>query len=440
MNKTYPQIQTFTKSIVLLACVVLLSTCQSDKKPCDCPQLNPALQKPVDTCGKLKVFLENSGSMDGYGIGYTEFKANLQNVVNLVENEATPKATELYYRNNRALRFKGTLDNFAAGADPDLFKTYYKDSIYDRSKTNTADGLAEIISGTKADEISIFISDCVYSPTNSNQNIIHNFSLLRSNMQRSIEKKLSADKDFSVLLYRFTSTFTGIYYDINDEDVWLTKKERPYFVWIFGPRELLAKIYHALPRYLGKNDKKFQVYANFATVPINSAIKRSASYELCDKSRWHIADVKDKNKLNFELQADLSTLPFDAALLEDKKSYTLQAVPSTGNYELLRVQKHPDDGKTTFTHEFRIGRQSAGKRKREKKNAGKVGHTLLTLTLQRPPMPAWVQQYDDPEGKDILKGPAVKDTRRTFGLKPLIEGVEQAYAGTPYFSITLQIL
>lgn len=424
--------------LLFLAGTLMLAACNGHA-PCDgsCTKLNPAPEETSVPCKKLKVYLENSLSMDGYMKGFTEFNTNLQNITFAAERATGAGATELSYRNSLVHPFKGNIKDFVKNAtNTGMFP---KGS---RGTTNTEEIMKDVIAGTKAGEVSLFFSDCVYSPSETNETAVNSLGLLRNAMQRAVGDKLKDDPTFSVLLYRFTSTFAGHYFDINDDSVFLSRKERPYFVWVFGRREHLAKIYRAMAEECGgeKGSKApLQCYAAFATVPVRAEIGTGETYELCDSSRWHIAAVDNPELLSFSLRADLASLPVSPDALLDTTSYNVETsydVTKGPRPKLTRIEpiKTADREKQSHSHKFYV---TIGEYNGKKKIPSP---SRLILTLRRPPLPEWVGKCDDPTGEDIRSGHPVKRTDRTFGLLPLVEGVQGAYDETPYVSIQLQIL
>lgn len=418
--------------LLFLAGTLMLAACNGHA-PCDgsCTKLNPAPEETSVPCKKLKVYLENSLSMDGYLKEHTLFKTNLQNITFAAVGATEADTTELFYRNSLVHPFKGDIKDFVKNAtNTGMFP---KGS---RGTTNTEEIMKDVIAGTKAGEVSLFFSDCVYSPSETNETAVNSLGLLRSAMQRAVGDKLKADPTFSVLLYRFTSTFVGHYFDINDDSVFLTRKERPYFVWVFGRREHLAKIYRAMAEECGgeKGSKApLQCYAAFATVPVRAEIGTGDLYERCDSSRWHIAAVENREQLGFSLSVDLASLPVSPDMLLDTASYDIKG-PLNPRLTRIKATQTAAGRKKTFSHRFSVmlGKHNGGRKI--------PAASRLTLTLRRPPLPGWVGKYDDPTGDDIRSGHPVKRTDRTFGLLPLVEGVQGAYGETPYVSIQLQIL
>lgn len=418
--------------LLFLAGALLLASCSS-QAPCDgsCARLNPAPEETSVPCKKLKVYLENSLSMDGYLKGFTQFNTNLQNITFAAERATEAGTTELFYRNSLVHPFKGNIKDFMKNAtNTDMFP---KGSL---GTTNIEEIMKSVIADTKAGEVSVFFSDCVYSPSETDETAVNSLTLLRGAMQRTIGDKLKTDPTFSVLLYRFTSTFVGNYFDINDDSVFLTRKERPYFVWVFGRREHLAKIYRAMAEeYGGEKGSKapLQCYAAFATVPVKAEIGTGDAYERCDSSRWHIAAVENREQLGFSLSLNLASLPVSPDMLLDTASYDIKG-PLNPRLTRIKATQTAAGRKQAFSHRFSVtlGKHDGGNKIPEA--------SRLTLTLRRPPLPGWIEKYNDPTGKDIRSGYPVKRTDRTFGLLPLVEGVQGAYGETPYVNIQLQIL
>ena len=420
-----------TRLLFVLASILAFAACKRPSCDGSCAQLNPAAEETSVPCKKLKVYLENSLSMDGYLNGFTEFSTNLQNITFAAERATKADVTELFYRNSLLRPFKGNIKDFVKNAtNTGMFP---KGS---RGTTNTEEIMKDIIAGTKNNEVSLFLSDCVYSPSGTDVSTVNSLDLLRGAMQRAIGDKLKADPTFSVLLYRFTSTFDGTYYDINDDSVRLDKKERPYFVWVFGRREHLAKIYRAMSEENEEGTRgkaPLQCYAAFATAPVRAEIGTSNAYERCDSSKWHIAAVDNREQLGFSLLTDFVSLPVGSEMLTDTASYDIKG-PLNPRLTSIKTIETTAGSKQRFTHRLLVmlGKHNGG---------NKIPtNSRITLTLRRPPIPGWIEKYDDPTGEDIRQNRSVKRTDRTYGLLPLVKGVRGAYGETPYLSIQLQIL
>lgn len=423
--------------LLFLAGALLLAAC-SGQAPCDgsCARLNPAPDENTVPCKKLKVYLENSLSMDGYLKEFTDFKTKLQNITQTAKDATEADTTALFHYCKSLFPFKGKIEDLADSATDKKFENE------DRKTTNTEKIMKDIIAGTKGNEVSLFFSDCVYSPSGTNETAVNSLDLLRGTMQRAIGDKLKADPTFCVLLYRFTSTFNGKYWDINDHDVLLEGQERPYFVWVFGRREHLAKIYRDMAKEYGEkkgSKAPLQCYAAFATVPIRAEIETGNIYELCDSSRWHITAVDNLEQQSFSLRADLTSLPVSPDMLFDTTSYNIKTsydATKGPRPKLTRIEhiRTANGEKQSLSHKFYV---TIGEYNGKKKIPS---HSRVILTLRRPPLPEWIEEYDDPTGKDIISPDSIKRTDRTFGLLPLVEGVQGAFGETPYVNIQLQIL
>lgn len=360
--------------------------------------------KPIlDT---VSVYVENSGSMDGYVNGNTEFKTDLFNILKLLGNTM---AVDKNFINSDTIHVRISDNQFSNGMSISLFKKMGGN----RGTSNIAELIEKIIEINKKDEVSVFVSDCVFDPE-SDPDIEKRLAQQKTTIKTAIKRKLQKDSEFSVMVYRLMSTFSGTYYNKVKPHSNLKEVQRPYFIWFFGDFYRLKKVRELLAsdietRTTLKNELQVMVQTNeIKDIPYFCPIAKCAN-----GLGKHIEEAKEKNgKFNFIVRVDYSTLPYNEDYLMNKYNYVL---PDNKNYEVSSVKKCTK-GKGKYTHELKIS-----------KTKGNIkNNTLIKIELKRPDVPNWVKEYNDPRGDDILKGIG---NNRTFGLKSYLDGVHEAFDG-----------
>lgn len=354
---------------------------------------------------KVSVYVENSGSMDGYVAGNTEFKTDIFNILCKLNSESSINKVEKFFVNDDAIPMEKISDEKFSR---DMNAAIFKQSGGNRSTSDIALTMKEkVILPTKNNDVSIFISDCVFSPSNG-EDIHKLLDEEKTIIETALSQKQKKNKNFGVTIYRLMSMFNGFYYNKTGAPISLSEP-RPYFVWVFGNFSSLKRINSVLYNTIGKKAGAY-IYTTFAPIDDIPYYSPAAS---CNKNRGkHIHEPKVKNgEFAFSVNVDFSSVPLEESYIMDTKNYSID----NKAYSVVKIEKSTKEG---YTHSIKVILNS----KKSIKDA-----TVLTLSVKRPDTPKWVAQYDDSVGDDYMKTPYKKN--RTFGLKAYVEGARDAYSG-----------
>lgn len=382
---------------------------------CSCSEHNPNCKKlaklrsaekqylAVHTAnvGNVNVYVENSGSMDGYVNGNTEFKTDLFNILKLLCGK---EGVNKYFINSKIILSKLNDNEFSNGMSVKLFQ----EKGGNRESSNIAELIDTIINKTDTNGISVFVSDCVFDPQND-PNIEKRLGQQKTIIQTAIKNKLATDSLFGVVVYRLMSSFSGYYYNKVKPHILLNNVQRPYYIWLFGDANRLAKARELLKKDLESKTKE-QIYVQ--TNCFNGLPYYCPSAKCNLAMGKHIDEPQiQNNKFSFSVRMDFSTLPYDDKYLSALSNYEL---PENSDYSIVKVKNCKKNGK--YTHELRII-----------KNKGNVkDNTMLHIVLKQPKCPKWVTDFNDSKGEDFMNG-TVHNNARTFGLKSYIDGISGAY-------------
>lgn len=422
MNKDYQIIDKCIGVLLLSFLVGIMSSC-SDGHSLKCEELAKKyeLEKKYSknhdlTLSTIKVYVENSGSMDGYVNGNTEFKTDLFNLLKLLGGDISGDI-EKYFINDSIIKVSVTDSQFSNGMSVSLFQKLGGK----RETSDIAELMAKVIKSNKPGEVSIFISDCVFDPQ-SDPDIEKRLSQQKTTIQTAIKNKLKSDEEFSVVVYKLMSSFTGIYYNKVKPHVYLNNKQRPYYIWFFGDACKLTRVRELLNKDIESRDgtKVFSETNYIKNIPYRCSAAK------CNKARGkHIDDPRESHgKFTFKINADLSTIPLSQVFLLDTTNYIL---PKNKDYAIKSVGKYKKKDKS-FTHEIKISKIKGNIKEQ----------TYLIVELKRPSIPTWVMDFNDLMGTDYLNG-AHPTNPRTFGLSSYISGVHDAYGDAPIARFELLI-
>ena len=122
----------------------------------------PVIPKPVtevDSPVVLTVYLENTGSMDGYVNGNTGFKQTIYYYLTELRDKIT-SSIHLFYINSKVISMGNDIKTYIHSTTPTTFKA----NGGDLGTSDIATVLDSLLSRRKKDEVVLFISDCVVSP------------------------------------------------------------------------------------------------------------------------------------------------------------------------------------------------------------------------------------------------------------------------------------
>ncbi|WP_449005898.1 hypothetical protein [Ornithobacterium rhinotracheale] len=185
----------------------------------------------------INVFLENSGSMDGYVEGVTEFEQSIYSLLSDIRISKVSDSLNLFYINSNIIPQGSDVESFINNLDSKSFR----DKGGNRSSSDFSDVLKKVLEETSKNEVSIFISDCIFSPgkdSNAAEYLINQ----QIGIKNAFASALQINSRMSVVVLQLNSKFKGSYYNINDEPVDFDG-ERPFYIWFMGSHKYLKNIF-----------------------------------------------------------------------------------------------------------------------------------------------------------------------------------------------------
>jgi hypothetical protein len=390
---------------------------------------NKEKEKPesnFNTNVNFNIFIENSGSMDGYISQPSEFKDVLRSFTSDIPTYFN-SYPGIYFINNN-----GPCEQFPKNSTPD-YKKFFSDlsPINSKSKcppggNSSIDDIINLSTKNMNNAISVVFSDCILSYDNTGED---GAKSAQAKIKMDISKKISNQK-LSTIVVKFNSKFKGPYYNESKKGVkiQLTKTiNRPYYILIFGETPslnyLLSKIdFSKYPGY----ETSYTLIANNKEVKPESIItykNKIGSFEFVKPaSKMKIIDaepIKGNKEFQFSINVNLKNLPFEKDFLLNKSNYSLSE-----NYEIKSINELNKSEK--FSHNITLYTNDL------KQNAN------LILGLKYA-IPKWVESTSsdiDDKPEDSLQ------QKQTFGFKYLMTGLSEAYVAkndTLQFKIPISI-
>ncbi|MCL1938392.1 MAG: hypothetical protein FWF52_08375 [Candidatus Azobacteroides sp.] len=387
---------------------------------------------PVDTVPRvvpnIHVYIENSGSMDGYVKGKTEFKGAIRDLLVLLKYHYNEDSIKVFFINN-GIKESDTKKDLAAFSQ-DIEVIWRKgQEKKDWLSTNLNQIFKMILKQTDNHTISILFSDCIYSIHGSSNTV----ELLNDEKSLTKDAFLSKWKNDQIKLattiVKMKSKFNGKYYPYTgDNKGFMINMERPYYICIMADPDLLAdfnknielkenKIEGFENKYvLSFEDPKNIYYSVLLSSFSQGRFKPDRTASAKDYVHG-IRDVKLDNKnnlLTFAVAVDFSSIQAENDYLTNPANY----IVTTDNFDITEIipasknEIKPNDWRIINSHNPTHIIVLEAKTK-------SVSNVSFVLKKQ---IPQWVNDSstEDDTTESRLVG-------QTFGLKYWVAGIEEAY-------------
>lgn len=339
----------------------------------------------------LNVYMENSGSMDGYMCDGSELKDAVYSYVSTLGSYTD--TLKLNYINSQVIPFNGNIKSFVGKLNAAEFKKV------GGSKTNSdiANMFEMILNKMGDNDISIFISDCILDVPHGNaKDYLVNRQI---DIRNTLVKKLQNSPDFGVEVFRLESRFIGTYYYYKGSEK-LKDVKRPYFMWVFGDKHVLAQLNRKVPFTEIKHGvKDYFAFSTFEEVPFEIANQFGLVQNPC-----RCKTVKS-GMYTIKIQADLSSMLQMESMITDVTRYKTQN-PRVHVVSVEKINDSKDKNTHVLTLNIDKGIQACGE----------------YVKFVRPESPNWLDDANDETGDSIMKHLA-----QTTGIKNIILGVSDAY-------------
>ena len=345
---------------------------------------------------ELKVYVENSGSMDAYMCAGSNLKDAVFDYVSDLKRLTT--SCSLYYINSKVILYNGELKSYIKDLTPQSFAR----AGGNRGNTDLRDIIEKIIRANGKQTVSVFVSDCILDIP---ENAIDFFGNCQVSIKNTFNEALSATPDLGVEIIKLDSKFDGYWYCGHNREL-LKDAKRPYYIWIIGSQKYLAEFNKKVPveNIIG-GIKEYSAYAAPQKIPFD--MNRSTYV------------TNHSGKINVEILVNLRGSLQSSDLYKNTAQYK-SANPS--QVTVISVCEITD-ASSPYSHVITL----------EIDNPETLKHE--TLTFSYPYLATWVSNSDDTTGTNVKE-----NLNRTTGLMALIKGVAEAYKNsTTYGSVSFEL-
>lgn len=379
----------------------------------------------------VNVYIENSGSMDGYVNGNTEFKGAIRDLLVLLKHYyGTEEKIKIHFINNGIRKTDTQIDLATFATNINQLWTVQGE---DRSSSNLNNVFKMILDKTDGETISILFSDCIYSISGKNAE-----GLLSDEKSLTKDAFLSRWRQdslkLSTTIVKMKSRFTGIYYDKDNQPTTLYGTIRPYYICVIGNNDLMLDFNSKIPLEKDKIegfDNKYIISTGIADklyysvlLSTNNVGRFRAIRKVSSKDYVHGIEAIDmksrnrhesgKNKFTFAVAIDLNNVPAEKDYLLSHENYTY----GDNNFHIKEIMPI-DKNNINASDWIRISSAKPTHLIVLEATGTAISDVKVSLKKQ---MPQWLEQTSILNDKNIRN-----NLDKTFGIKFLIEGIAEAY-------------
>lgn len=390
----------FVSAVCLATCLVLFQSCvKTNRKNPSSEEAVPSVVTTVLPNPVINVYVENSGSMDGYVKGVTEFEQIVYNYLSDIKISNLSDTLNLNYINSKIIPQGSDISDFIEKLEP----TTFRQKGGNRQTSDIAVVLKSVLSEMKENCVAIFVSDCIFSPgkgKDATQYLVNQ----QTGIKVAFADYLNQHPEFSVMAYRCLSQFSGFYYDCNDAKKSIDEK-RPFYIWVMGKKDYLMRMRTLEKNFKGEGIQNIFL-ASVGNVKIPYALKMGTGNYKLDKNNPKTTLTKGKlgrdGKFSFAVNVDCSDLLLDDSYILDNSHYEMSSKDFEVGVSKAKASK--------YTHTLKLA-------------SDRVVSCQLSVSLKMQ-IPAWAEEYNDDSGIGINSNTMDK----TFGIKYLIGGVYDAFS------------
>ena len=346
---------------------------------------------------ELKVYVENSGSMDAYMCSGSQLKDAVFDYISDLSRLST--SVSLNYINSKIIPYDSDLKSFIKDLTPSAFAR----AGGDRSNTDLMQIFDKIIKNQNNRTVSVFVSDCILDiPDND----IHYLGNCQISIKNTFNEALVKSPRLGVQIIKLDSKVEGYWYCGHNRE-FLNDVKRPYYIWVIGDQRYLAEFNKKVPvEDIFGGIKEYSAYATPQPIPFD-----------IDKKSYVINHT---GKIIVNIIVNLRGSLQKKELLRNTAQFK-SANPN--QVTILSVDEITDES-SIYSHVITLEIDNPATLKSE------------TITFSYPQLATWVSNSDDTTGMNV------KDNiDKTTGLMSLIKGVSEAYKeSTKYGSISFKLI
>ncbi|MBP4141975.1 hypothetical protein J3S90_09185 [Flavobacterium sp. P4023] len=390
----------------------------------------------------VNIYIENSGSMNGYVNGNTQFKGAIRDLLVMLKYYYGEKNININFINSDIYptQLHGDIVTFSNTLNTKTFK------IGNTVESNLNNIFNQILNKTAKDTVSILLSDCIYSIQGSKTEDL--LSDQKSLTKDAFLTKFKSKERLATSIIKLTSEFNGTYYDKDNRKTQLSGQLRPYYIIIIATDKAMTNFNENIKLVKGKVEG-FENKYNLTLNNYSQGVYFSVINTSKDSGRFKpdrdfsdngaikgIEDVSitDRNSSNliFSVAVDMSSIPVEESYIRDKDNYSIK----NANYKIKGIYPFTEKGIKPNSVNM-LAKANAKPTHYIVFESTTPNFTNLNFTLKKQ-IPSWVYETNSNDDSNLSQ-----NSNKTFGIKYLIEGINEAYEteskNNDYLELTVNI-
>lgn len=396
MGELYDNSVLFRKSLSIGLFVLVLTIVYSCGQKYSIKVKNPATEKVLNLKPNLNIFIENSGSMNGYVLNQSDFRDDLYAYVDRLSKISNE--TNLYYINSQIIPIHDNIENFFAN----LNATSFKAAGGNHTQSDIVDMMKFMLNRSSSNTVTLFASDCILDLKGDTKVFLN---LKKTTLSSIISDYKAKHPGFGFRILCLESNYDGFLFP-SDKSVVKVSGKRPYYIWIFGPNNLIGKLTKEVPdKIFGNHYLHSIAYSDISSVP-NMVGKTKGNI-----SNNGVVEIKSSNP-KFDVYANFSRTLQDDKILKDKNSYDLSPFLEIESIDKINYRE------SLYSHIIHLKLRHASKA------------SVSKISLKKNSVPNWVDKLNDESGDR---------PKTTCGIKSLITGIKEAFDNVYPVTIDIEI-
>lgn len=376
--------------------IVIIAQCFSPSSKILLEWQSPTIPDISKDSIELKVYVENSGSMDAYMCAGSNLKDAVFDYVSDLKRLTT--SCSLFYINSKIITYNGELKSFIK----DLTPTSFAKAGGDRSNTDLMQIFDAILKEHNPKTVSVFVSDCILDIP---ENALDYLGNCQVSIKNTFNEAISANPRLGVEIIKLESKFDGYWYCGHNKEL-LKDVKRPYYIWIIGDQRYLAEFNKKVPvEDIIGGIKEYCAYATPQPIP----------FEIEKK----IYVINHTGKINVNIFVNLNGSLQKKELIK-KTSQFKSANPTQITILSVEEVANPE---SEYSHVVEL----------EITNPATIRSESISFSY--PQLNTWISNSDDSTGDNVMD-----NLDKTTGLMSLVKGVAEAYKNTTnYGSVSFDL-
>lgn len=369
----------------------------------------------------VNVYLETSGSMNGYvDNGKTQFQQVVYDFLSNIENSGLSSGINLNYITNTVTPSGNDVNQFINS----LTSNGLLNAAGNKGTTDIAALVTEILKSTNGDNVSIFISDCIFSP-GSDPNPQAYLENQKIAIRNAINDYISRNIYAACTVYQVYSQFKGKYFDYRNHPTSIDMP-RPFYIWVFGAPPHIVTIKAKVPddKFMGAkvvntwtimNGDFLNDYGLLQPSPTNGDYRWRSKNEVSN-----IKKTKEGFIFTFGVDMSLPILLYGKDYATDLRNYR-HVINKQTNEEFYGSFREDFVKASSYTQDITVISE---------KPFNKGNFTIVFDGV----VPDWIYESTDMDDSILNAGNSIK----TYGFRYMCEGIYAGYHANNTNNITAQ--